>query len=209
MFILQVKHLYYKDSTDAVAWWRNDKLWPESQLRYQHTSLSEEKEILSTDHVSKKCYISSKTWLSTTSKLWPPSRGPPLLLRTSEKEKNNNNKLTHKKNTPHTRQKPDPNIFGQQHLDHIKSWLGSLNPHAKDPLTDTRRRVEQDISTFVETQAVLFSPRPIREQEDAQGLRFQSTEQPNACKRTVTNTELRELCLAALAGKGHRLLILN
>lgn len=111
--------------------------------------------------------------------------------------------------TPRTRQKPDPNILGQQHLDHIKCWLGSLNPHAKDPLTDTRRRAEQDISTFVETQAVLFSPQPIREQEDAQGLRSQSTEPRAARKTAVTNTELTELCLAALAGKGRRLLILN
>jgi len=57
----------------------------------------------------------------------------------------------------------------------------------------------------VETSAVLLSPWPSREQEDAQRLRAQPTEQLAAHGRTVTATELAEPCLAALARKGHRL----
>lgn len=58
------------------------------------------------------------------------------------------------------RQKPSPNIFGQWHLSHIKSQLGQLNPHSKIHSQGMECRAERDISTFVETQAVLLSPGP-------------------------------------------------
>lgn len=146
-------------------------------------------------YISKKRHISPKTGHSTTSKLWPPPRALSLLLRrtsvASKKGKKNNDR--------------NSNTFGQQHRGCIKSWLGQLNPHALR--SACRHRAERDISTFVETQEVLFSPWSIGEQEDAQRFRSQPTEQLTAREKRATATELAEPCLAGLARKGHRWLI--